>query len=53
MASNNQHEAVQAQTGGHLPADRGDTIVAMTPSAIGGESWEGGTFFFIEKGGRQ
>ena len=51
MAPNNQHEAIQAQTGGHLPADPGDTVVGMTLSAIGGESWEGGTLSSLRKVG--
>jgi hypothetical protein len=51
MAPNNQHKAVQAQTGGHLPTDRGDTIVAMTLSAIAGESWAGGTLSSLRKVG--
>ena len=51
MAPNNQHEAVQARTGGNTPTDRGDTVVAMTPSAIGGESWAGGTLSSLRKVG--
>ena len=51
MAPSNQHEAVQAQTDGHPPADCGDTVVAMTPSAIGGESWEGGTLYSLRRVG--
>ena len=51
MAPNNQHEAVQVQTRGHLPLDSGDTVVAMTLSAIVGESWAGGTLSSLRKVG--
>ena len=51
MAPNNQHVAVQAQTGGNPPTDCGDTVVVMTPSAIGGESWAGGKLSSLRKVG--